>query len=162
MKKFNIEAIHKKAETIDGVLSHSGKITIGEFTETFVMAIDTWNLEEYAQQWKEGLERIQTNSTSCLVVDIRNLRKHPAIELWALYKVGSTVFISRKIRWGKIFKTVAAGKKPYYFETCYQFVEPRTTNEKGNAINAEGYELIEHKVDIQEISKFQHTSSSYD
>lgn len=56
MKQFDVKTITQTPEEIDGLLSYWGRITIGSFSERFVMPVDSWKLEQYKQQWKEGLK----------------------------------------------------------------------------------------------------------
>lgn len=77
MNSFNIEVISKKPETINGKKYYRGKITIGDFWESIFMSFDNWTIEEYKQQWKDGLERIKTHDTSCLVVCFAGSLENP-------------------------------------------------------------------------------------
>ena len=81
MKNFNIKILSKKPEKIDGLLSLWGQITIGNFTERFVIPLDSWSIDQYIQQWKEGLTHIKTHDVSCLVTAVQNLYTNPLIPI---------------------------------------------------------------------------------
>jgi hypothetical protein len=97
MNIFKIEVISKRPKNIWGLPSHIGKITIGDFWETFVMPLNSWDLEEYRKQWKLGLERIKTHKSSCLIVTAQNLLFHPLVFTWTLYKEDQTIFIQNNM-----------------------------------------------------------------
>jgi hypothetical protein len=147
MKKLKIEVIKKKPEKIYGLLSHVGQITIGDYKETFIMPLDNWTLEEYQQQWKEGLERIKSHAVSCLITSVQNLgTRHPSIEMWILYKEGKTIFIQQSLL---INETVEHSMKLSEFnsKTCYQFIDPRET------ITESGQEISEWSINISDINE---------
>jgi hypothetical protein len=104
MKNFAIEIISKKPKKIEGLSSHIGRITIGNFQERFYIPLDSWDLEEYRKQWKNGLEKIKTDNASCLVATVQNLLFHPLVFTWALYKEEETVYFHNHIFNKKIAK----------------------------------------------------------
>jgi hypothetical protein len=150
MNKFKIEVISKKPKKIDGLLSHMGQITIGDYKETFVMPLNSWTLEEYQQQWKEGLERIKNRNTSCLVTTVQNFDSHPLIEMWSLYKEGDKVFFHVQLINRTIAKELNLPIKLSEFsvKTCYQFINPRLTNEEGEGIGYDGEKISEWSIDL--------------
>ena len=87
MKEFNIEVISARPQKIDGLLSCWGRIIIGDFSEQFLMSLGSWNMEEYKQQWREGIERIKTYPISCLITSVTKLTTNPRMNFWSLYKV---------------------------------------------------------------------------
>src|SRR3990167_11412149 len=97
MSKFKIEVISKKPEVIDGLLSHTGEITMGDYKETFVMPLNSWTIEDYKQQWKEGLERIKTYDESCLVSLAQDLDTLPMVFMWVLYKLKGVIYIQQHL-----------------------------------------------------------------
>ena len=155
MSKFKIEVISKKPEVIDGLLSHTGEITMGDYKETFVMPLNSWTIEDYKQQWKEGLERIKTHDRSCLVNLIQNMDANPMVEMWVLFKVDDIVYIGQRL-----LNRQLAGEFNYPIkftnfnkENCYQFIHDRIVNENGHGIAEDGDEISEWKVSL---SAFDH------
>jgi hypothetical protein len=107
-----------------------GKITIHQkddpqvFCETFVMALDYWTVEDYRQQWAEGLERIKTHDASCLVASAQNPATSPYILWWLLYRVEGEIFIyNHLVVWEDYTELI--GNKPFTPSTCYDFIKPR-------------------------------------
>jgi hypothetical protein len=145
-KKFNIEVISKKPKIINKQLVYLGRITIEDLKETFYMPLNSWTIEEYKQQWKEGLERIKTHDSSCLIVTMSGLNKSPWIELWILYKENNTIFIQNQYLFGEVFQERAIGLPPYDAKTCYLYVPPRETISEDN-----GRKISEWKIDISDI-----------
>ena len=113
MKKFNIEVISKKSEKIDGVLSHTGKITIGDLQENFVMPLNYWTIDTYQQQWKDAIQRIKTHDYSCFVVSVRDWDGDLEIEIWSMYKEGDMVFFHNEF--------LDAEDSNFNLKTCYNF-----------------------------------------
>jgi hypothetical protein len=139
MKKFKIEVTSKKPKKLYGILSHTGQVTIGDFKENFTIPLDTWTLENYEQQWKEGLERIKTHDVSCLVVTVQNLSTNPLVELWTLYKQSNKIYIHNQLLNNAIMKELNFPYKLAEFNSvnCYDFINyPReTVSEDGEKIS---------------------------
>jgi CdiI N-terminal domain len=130
MKKFNIQVISKEPKKIYSLLSHTGQITIGDFTETFIMPLDNWPIEEYQQQWKKGIERLKTHKYSCLVATVQNLETNGLVNLWLLYKDKDTIFIQNELLNKSILQEMNIPLKMSDFNstTCYDFITyPRVT-----------------------------------
>lgn len=151
MRLFNIEAISEKSEMVEGIWWHEGKITIGDYSEIFDMPLNMWTVEDYIRQWKEGIERIKTHDTSCLVTSIRMLETGlPCMVLWKLYKVGQDIFMTYQLLGGEVFERVKGGPKPYYLATCYQLIDERITNQEGKSIDEDGNVIAEWKMSVDD------------
>lgn len=149
MKSFNIQIISDKPIKQEGELVYRGQITIGDFKESFIMPLDSWTIEEYKQQWREGLERIKTHNSSCLIATLSGLKRdYPFIILWALYKENDTIFIQNKLLFDEIFEQISQGLPPFNSKTCYLYLLPRkTTSSSGNKIS-------EWKTNLNAINEF--------
>ncbi len=44
---FNIEVMSKNPVVINGYKHYKGRITIGDFQESFYMPVDSWSIPEY-------------------------------------------------------------------------------------------------------------------
>jgi hypothetical protein len=154
MKQFNIEIISETPEKIEGKWCYWGRITIGSFTEKFIMSIDTWTVEEYKQQWQEGIERVKTHNTSCLVATIQNMAiGYPLINMWILYKENEKVFVQDQLINTEIAQELDFPIKLSDFnaKTCYQFISPRIVNELGEAVDEDGETVSEWSIPLSEI-----------
>jgi hypothetical protein len=146
MKKFSIEVISQKPETMYGILSHIGQITIDKFKETFIMPLSTWTLEEYQAQWHNAIERIKNHDTSCLVVSISGIKnENPSVTLWTLYKVGETIFIHNNLLINDTVAHMTVKLSDFNSKTCYQFINPRVT------IDEDGEEISEWSIPLSEL-----------
>lgn len=123
MKRFNIEVTSKKPEKIDGLLSHWGRITIGDFSEEFVMPLNSWTLDQYKQQWQNGLEQIKNHDFSCLVVTVQNLESSPLIETWNLYKDENKIFIQNSLLINETVEHKSRKLSDFNANNCYEFID---------------------------------------
>lgn len=105
-------------------MAFEGRITIGDFWETVIVPIEYWTREDYERQWKEGLQRLKTHDTSCLVVTAFDKNTGgPFVEWWRLYCIKNTILIQNGWLMLELYeKTV--GDKPFTPDTCYDFVTP--------------------------------------
>lgn len=145
----NIEVIvtSKKPEKFSIDIPNKGYIGFirivearGETKETIFCPLDAWSIEDYKRQWKEALERLKHHDKSCLVVAYTAVDKNHGVEWWPLYRIGNTVYIQNQIMWQEQYKDIV-GDNPFTPDTCYNFVEERTT------VNEEGETLAEWSVD---------------
>lgn len=152
--KFNIEVISHKPKKIWGLSSHEGRITISdELCETFAMPLTNWQLKDYCQQWQEGLERIKIESTLCLITVVQNLYTNPHVEMWTLYKEGSSIYFHNNLFNNEIlaeddYAVSQGGLDLTYFtpQTCYQFVDPKRITH-----TSDGDEISEWCLDIKDL-----------
>lgn len=146
MNNFNIEVLSKKPEKINKKMAYRGQITIGDFQETFIMLLDNWSVDEYKQQWREGLERIRTHDSSCLVASFGGSQENPWIELWTLYKENNNIFIHNQYLFFEIFQERSKGLPPFDAKTCYLYIiSPRET------VSEDGRKISEWTIDINDI-----------
>lgn len=129
----------KRAVGFFGGRSYRAFIRIGEMQETVYIPTGTWRITEYKKQWKEGIERLKTHDTSCLVTGFTNKNGSPGVDWWPLYRVGDRVYVQNHVLWHEIYQE-RVGDKPFTRETCYDFVPPRRTKDY------EGTEISEWSV----------------
>lgn len=154
MKQFKIKVISKKPKKVYGLFSYRGKITIGNFSEKFVMPINDWSLNKYKQQWEEGFERLKTHESSCFVTTVQNFTTDPLIEIWAAYKDKNekklffhNILLTKETMENDPFKL-----SEFNLETCYQFINSRFVNEKGEAATEIDNRVSEWSIDLEEKS----------
>lgn len=139
----SIEVIDRKFKKSRGGEA-KGEIQIEKHKESFYIPVEWWTLEDYERQWKEGLERIKTRDTSCLVTAIYDPRKRPFIEWWLLYKEGNIIYIQNQIVLEEIYSQLI-GDKSFTSETCYNFIEPKEPK-----LQPDGYEISEWEVKLDD------------
>ena len=155
--RFSIEVVNKRPEIIDGLPFYTGEITIGDYKETFQMSINSWSLEDYKQQWGEGLARIKTHDKSCLVDYIHDIKIDPMIEMWVLFKVEDMVYVQQHMLSKKIleYRNSPLDIEAFSKENCYEFVRDRKVNKKGLAVSASGNRIYdEWKVSLSAFDQY--------
>lgn len=77
----------------------TGRITVGDFAESFYMDLSYWNIEEYERSWRDSLQVIFDGEErdSCLVVSITNPESSNFIFCWPLYRRGDDVIVQNSI-----------------------------------------------------------------
>lgn len=159
MKKFSIELFDERIIEIDDGYGYpftgcKGEITIGNYKEEFLISISTlWTYEEYKKHWKEAIERIKTHDKSCLVLGIHMVEKYkrPAMTIFRLHKVRDLVFFSKQLISTQLTKGLPTGPWPAYSQTCYQLVDERIENARGESIDHNGYELWEKSIKFKDL-----------
>ena len=110
----------------------SGKIIIGDFTETFRVPLGFWNESDYRRSWRQAFEVLNANpqSTSCLMTSMTDPRSSNFLVCWPMYREGEDVYIQNAI----IFLDEIEGA----FDPAvpWDYVEPRHgIDEDGNKIS---------------------------
>ncbi|MEU3249920.1 hypothetical protein [Streptomyces sp. NPDC006997] len=77
----------------------TGRITVGDFAESFYMDLSYWSIEEYQRSWRDSLQVIFEGKErdSCLVASITNPEASNFIFCWPLYRRGEDVIIQNSI-----------------------------------------------------------------
>jgi len=145
---FKIKIIDSTPIVLDGIPCANGEIQIGDFLETFPMSLEWWTLQEYQQQWKEGIERITTHKRSCLITYIQNLKEYPWVDMWVLYKDQDKVHIQNHIFFGKSFVRQLI-RKVFTRQTCYEFIRPR------RIVSSDGTKLSEWTIDLADVENIK-------
>lgn len=102
-----------------------GKKNGDDFSESNQLALGFWTIAMYEQQWREGLERIQTHDTSCLIVSIQDPEEFPFINSWILHKIGRKIHIQNRLFFDKTYQAVI-GNKLIVPSHCYDIlIQPR-------------------------------------
>lgn len=124
--KLKMEITPNSEHVRNKVVVCKGKIYIGDdFWETIVPALNDWKIEDYERQWKEGLERIKTHDTSCLVACVQHPKKTPPlINLWMLYKENGKIYIQNGLIFAENYERIIQDK-PFNPNTCYDFIQLR-------------------------------------
>ncbi len=116
----------------DGSGEASGRIIIGDFTETFRVPLGFWDESDYRRSWRQAFEVLSANpySTSCLMTSMTDPRNSNFLVSWPMYREGEDVYIQNAI----IFLDEIAGA----FDPAapWVYVGPRLgIDEDGNKIS---------------------------
>jgi len=123
-----------------------GEIQIGDFKETFEMPLEYWDIQTYRRQWDEGLARIRTHDSTCLVAEIQDPTKMPRVSLWVLYKdiPANVVYIQNRLLFGSMFTKILK-HQPFTIDTCYNFIKDRKT------VSVDGAKISEWHVPLDDL-----------
>ncbi|MCL4379978.1 hypothetical protein M1466_00590, partial [Candidatus Dependentiae bacterium] len=96
-----------------------------------------WTPAMYEQQWREGIERIKTHNTSCLILSVQR----DEISYWMLYKIGDKIHVQEQYLFdvpdqNTMIYTERVGNSIVTPQNCYQFCAPpedQYSNEPGES-----------------------------
>lgn len=76
-----------------------GRIRIGEFTETFLMDLSFWTVDDYRRSWDGARRKLEEaeNSTSCIIASITDPAASNFISCWPMYRDGEEVYVQNSI-----------------------------------------------------------------
>lgn len=143
MKQFSISVLDRTPLDSKGVKYCLGEIQIDSFKETFRMPLDFWTIEQYEEQWKEGIERLKTNDKSCLVLAVQGpgSEMQPWAELWMIYNVSGEIYMKDAIILSSYFKKVYKDRA-FTPQTCYSLISKR------------GDDAQKWDIDLQDLLRF--------
>lgn len=124
MLNFEMHIIDNHQHAIKGISHVLGEIRINDFREKFDIPLDWWSLKDYERQWQEGLHRITTHGTTCLVARIKNPSKGPFVDWWLLYKEDGKIYIRNEVLFGEEYQNLV-GSAEFTTQNCYSFIPPR-------------------------------------
>jgi hypothetical protein len=83
----------------DGLVEASGRIVIGDFTETFRVPLGFWNESDYRRSWRRAFEVLNANpySTSCLMTAMTDPDNSNFLTCWPMYREGEEVYIQNAL-----------------------------------------------------------------
>jgi hypothetical protein len=151
---FEIRALKVSPTRINGVMRQKGRITIGNWYEWFIMPLNYWNIEQYKTQWKEGIVRLKTHDSSCLITAIVSVKGEIGATMWIMYKEGVVVYFQWHFFPNEDPNTKSLPRLDS--ETCYQYIRQRFNDRVScvaiNALNnlqiAKSVHRCQHQVSI--------------
>jgi len=91
-----------------------GIIQIGSFQERFISSLDFWSIEEYEQQWIQGLIRVVNHEAkSTLITSLTNPKNTNFITWWPIYRIKETVCFQNHLLFLADLTTPFDPKSPY-------------------------------------------------
>jgi hypothetical protein len=128
---------------------HLGKITIGKHWERFWIGLDLWSLDDYKQQWREGLQRIKDHNDSCLIASYIGKPKNPSLEMWMIYKDNDRLIFHNYWLFNSEYNKNTFRKKPFLGENWHDFIKPRKIRQPGG----DGFDEYVIKYNPKEIDR---------
>lgn len=122
----------------------SGRIVIGDFTETFTVPLGFWDESDYLRSWRRAFEVLNANphSTSCLMTSMTDPGNSNFLACWPMYREGEVVYIQNAI----IFLDQIEG--PFDLDAPWDFVQPR------QRIDEDGNKISEWKTSMDSLREF--------
>lgn len=98
---FSIE-LQSQAEAREGngeSADASGRIVIGDFTETFRIPLGFWEESDYRRSWRRAFEVLDADphGMSCLMTSMTDPDKSNFLGCWPMYREGEDVYIQNAI-----------------------------------------------------------------
>lgn len=98
---FAIE-LHAQMEAGDGngdSAEASGRIVIGDFTETFRVPLGFWEESDYRRSWRRAFEVLDADphAKSCLMTSMTDPDSSNFLGCWPMYREGEDVYIQNAI-----------------------------------------------------------------
>ena len=77
----------------------SGRIVIGDFTETFRIPLGFWDESDYRRSWRRAFEVLTANphTTSCLMTSMTDPGNSNFLTCWPMYREGEDVYIQNAL-----------------------------------------------------------------
>ncbi|WP_282704300.1 hypothetical protein [Streptomyces sp. CC219B] len=109
-----------------------GRIWVGSFTETFLMDLSFWSVDEYRRSWEGALRKLEGSEKeiSCLIASITDPAASNFISCWPMYRDGDMIHVQNSL----IFLDEL--DEPFDPQEPWRYVEPhREVDEDGNRIS---------------------------
>ena len=132
MFSIELRARRKTEEEGIGFAETSGRIVIGDFTETFAVPLGFWDEPDYSRSWRQAFQVLNANphATSCLMTAMTDPSNSNFLVGWPMYREDEDVYIQNQL----IFLDQIEGT--FDPEAPWDSVRPRhTINEDGNKIS---------------------------
>src|SRR5277367_357802 len=73
----------------------SGRITIDDFSETFMTPLGFWDESDYRRSWRDAFEVLDADphAVSCLMTSMTEPRNSNFLVCWPMYRSGEDVFV---------------------------------------------------------------------
>jgi hypothetical protein len=94
-----LQSQQKSHEEDGGPAEVSGRIIIGDFTETFKVPLGFWDESDYYRSWRQAFEVLEANpgSTSCLMTSMTDPSNSNFLTCWPMYREDENVYIQNAI-----------------------------------------------------------------
>jgi hypothetical protein len=130
-------------ETDLGVAAVYGRIHVGQFSETFVTSLVSWDRRQYEQHWADSLGRLLSGADrSALITSFVTPQLSDHLVWWPLYREGDAVHVQNQLLF---YDQLGA---PFFPSSPWSSVGER------NTVNAEGRRISEWQTDVNSIRAF--------
>jgi hypothetical protein len=94
-----LQSQREPGEGDGGSAEASGRIVIGDFTETFKIPLGFWDESDYHRSWRQAFQVLNANprSTSCLMTSMTDPNNSNFLVCWPMYREDEDVYIQNAI-----------------------------------------------------------------
>lgn len=93
-----------------------GEITLDDFVESFESWLTFWNVDQYENQWREGIHRLLEGAPkSCLITSIAEPKYEHFGAWWKLYRDGEYVVVQNQLLLSMVLGNNFNSGNPYEF-----------------------------------------------
>lgn len=146
-EEFSVRVVElpSSGERMSSLRGPIGRITINDFSETFLMDVSYWSVEQYLQNWHSALKELERSggSTSCIVSSITDPKNSNFIVCWPMYRDGSDVYVQNHM----VFLEEVEGE--FDEERPWRHVRPRSV------VDEDGVRISEWSTDIFQVINFR-------
>jgi hypothetical protein len=118
-KNFSINVIDEKLDPHFYCPAITGSICIGQYKNTFKMNVSLWSVDDYKQQWKKGIARLQKYTSTCLITWVA--KPIDGLSRWLLYKHDNKIIFYHDHFYGIDYAEKIGGVL-LTKENCYNFI----------------------------------------
>lgn len=125
------------------LITATGEIVVGEFSETFQADLSYWREGEYEASWRENVERLALGyDRAALITSISDPRSANFVFWWPMYRIGQQVILQNHVLFlDELDGTFTPGR-------AHDFVPTRVN------VNEEGEEISEWVLPISSFSTY--------
>jgi hypothetical protein len=94
-----LQSRRETGEVNGGPAEASGRIVIGDFTETFTVPLGFWDESDYRRSWRQAFEVLNADphSMSCMMTSVTDPGNSNFLVCWQVYREGEDVYIQNAI-----------------------------------------------------------------
>src|ERR1700756_196425 len=97
-----------------GVTTVYGNIKIGDFSETFIASLDSWNRDRYERHWRAAIEKIVDGSDrSGLITSYVEPTHSRYLMWWPLYRDKNNVYLQSHMLFHDQLKKPFSAEHPW-------------------------------------------------
>ena len=145
---FRIHVFSQDADYSNNILCYEGEITVNNYTKKMSIPVAYWTLSEYKKQWFNGIERIKTHDTSCLVFAAEDENTGPVVYWFLLYKKNGKILMQIHLFVDESYEEYI-GNNLITLENCYDFIPAYHTHYKDHEMVVFDADELEENINVQ-------------
>jgi hypothetical protein len=139
--KFSIKITDDTVNNLYRLPVVMGLTCIGSYTQKYKIPINYWSINDYKEQWQEGINRLQNYPSSCLITRISE--PMGTIGRWLLYKRDDKIIFYYDYFYGVYYSEEIGEDTLLTKKNCYDFIPDEQAH-------LEKYRVEEEIADLKE------------